>query len=118
MGIGHSLMAHDAKGKEFYFIGIYFIVVLGFYRSNMQRVKAHELRLKDETACVEELQRHRVSNLVSKFLSMLLFPLSERTRFPPCEQGRCCPPGQARQSARRAQEHCQGPYRHHRKAQS
>jgi len=29
MGIGHSLMAHDAKGKEFYFIGIYFIVVIG-----------------------------------------------------------------------------------------
>jgi len=73
--------------------GLLLITVLGFYRSNMQRVKAHELRLKDETACVEELQRHRVSNLVSKFLSMLLFPLSERTRFPPCEQGRCGPPG-------------------------
>merc|ERR1719389_1320735 len=25
----------------------------------MQRVKAHELRNKDETACVEELQKHR-----------------------------------------------------------
>merc|ERR1739838_1046644 len=25
----------------------------------MQRVKAHELRAKDETACVEELQKHR-----------------------------------------------------------
>lgn len=24
-------MAHDAKGKEFYFIGIYFIVVIGGY---------------------------------------------------------------------------------------
>merc|ERR1711971_1142625 len=28
-------------------------------QSNMQRVKAHELRAKDETACVEELQKHR-----------------------------------------------------------
>merc|ERR1711981_291006 len=28
-------------------------------RNNMQRVKAHELRNKDETACVEELQKHR-----------------------------------------------------------
>jgi len=47
--------------------GLLLIFVLGFYRSNMQRVKAHELRLKDETACVEELQRHRVSSPVSKF---------------------------------------------------
>merc|ERR1712113_1203527 len=28
-------------------------------RINMQRVKAHELRAKDDTACVEELQKHR-----------------------------------------------------------
>merc|ERR1712100_285836 len=28
-------------------------------RTNMQRVKAHELRGKDQTACVEELQKHR-----------------------------------------------------------
>lgn len=47
--------------------GLLLIIVLGFDRSNMQRVKAHELRLKDETACVEELQKHRVSSSVSKF---------------------------------------------------
>merc|ERR1712048_404357 len=28
-------------------------------RTKMQRVKAHELRNKDETACMEELQKHR-----------------------------------------------------------
>merc|ERR1712019_191406 len=28
-------------------------------RRKMQRVKAHELRAKDETACMEELQKHR-----------------------------------------------------------
>merc|ERR1712100_648200 len=28
-------------------------------RTKMQRVKAHELRNKDETACIEELQKHR-----------------------------------------------------------
>merc|ERR1712087_945124 len=28
-------------------------------KSNMQRVKAHELRSKDDTACVEELAKHR-----------------------------------------------------------
>merc|ERR1712183_825642 len=28
-------------------------------RSKMQRVKAHELRNKDETTCIEELQKHR-----------------------------------------------------------
>merc|ERR1712195_204409 len=28
-------------------------------RNNMQRVKAHELRTKDETACIEELTKHR-----------------------------------------------------------
>merc|ERR1712014_307922 len=29
------------------------------YCIRMQRVKAHELRSKDETACIEELQKHR-----------------------------------------------------------
>merc|ERR1712119_223269 len=29
------------------------------YCIRMQRVKAHELRSKDEQACVEELQKHR-----------------------------------------------------------
>merc|ERR1712019_19665 len=28
-------------------------------RRKMQRVKAHELRAKDETACIEDLQKHR-----------------------------------------------------------
>merc|ERR1711957_518369 len=57
----------------------------------MQRVKAHELRLKDETACVEELQRHR-KELASLRVSKVA----------------AAPPGQARQSARRAQENCPG----------
>merc|ERR1712110_742144 len=32
---------------------------ISLQRSNMQRVKAHELRTKDETFCVEELAKHR-----------------------------------------------------------
>merc|ERR1712154_690272 len=35
------------------------LIIVLVVEGNMQRVKAHELRAKDETACVEELQKHR-----------------------------------------------------------
>merc|ERR1712110_943185 len=59
-------------------------------KSNMQRVKAHELRSKDDTACVEELAKHRkelASLRVSKVaaapqvkLAKVLTVLNEKAR--------------------------------------
>ncbi len=43
----------------------------------MQRVKAHELRQKDEKGLVEELTKFRVIN---PMLILSPFPLLERTR--------------------------------------
>ncbi len=58
----------------------------------MQRVKAHDLRQKDEAGLVEELGKFRVS--ISWFL-MLACSLLERARSAQSFQGLSCPPGQA-----------------------
>merc|ERR1711957_232158 len=53
-------------------------------RSNMQRVKAHELRLKDETACVEELQRHRKELASLRVSKVAAAPRSSSPKYVPC----------------------------------
>jgi hypothetical protein len=48
----------------------------------MQRVKAHELRTKDEKGLVEELTKFRVSMLKSDLLCRKNWPASESARSP------------------------------------
>ncbi len=66
----------------------------------MQRVKAYDLRQKDEKALVEELTKFRVSRnpFERRTISYpLIFPFSiERTRSVESQQGLRCPSGQAR----------------------
>lgn len=60
----------------------------------MQRVKAHELRGREEKNLVEELTKYRVTNFNSCFHMSNYFYCLERIGSTQSKQGQCCSPGQ------------------------